>query len=123
MGDANAPEDTTGAGGKSEPVSWDDLIEDACRAGVEVEQFWSSTPRELAHILDGASWRAEQQEIGLRKQSWLAAHWSRVKRMPVLHKILKVRTERPTPQSERARWLAWADDNNLKVRKAGEAGE
>ena len=89
---------------------------DAARAGVSPEQFWGLTWRELAIILEGATWRAEQSEIKMRTQSWLIAVWGRCKRIPKLKDVLKnLVTHKPV--DERLKWLQWADDNKLMVRR------
>jgi len=62
------------------------------------------TPREVVQVMDGAAWRAEQEQQRLLYLAWHVAALQRVKRLPSLRHLLRPRRRsKPKSMAERRR--------------------
>lgn len=72
----------------SQEWSWSDLLTDALKSGLSVDEFWQMTPRETALAFGAAKWRFERERRHLAWLAWHIAAMMRSRRMPSLRKLI-----------------------------------
>lgn len=72
---------------------WEQLLEQALEIGINVDQFWHLTPRELAMHARAAAARMQSQSRRDLALAWNAAALMRVAKLPPLTELL----DRPGP--------------------------
>lgn len=72
----------------SQEWSWPDLLTDALKSGLSVDEFWRMTPRETRLAFDAANWRVERERRNLAWLAWHVAAMIRSRRLPSLRRLI-----------------------------------
>jgi len=69
-------------------LKWEDNLKEALKAGIDIERYWASTPKEIVLQLEAFRWRQSQNHNQLAWAAWHIVALNRQKKIPALKKLL-----------------------------------